>query len=155
MAAIRNFLEAVKRDMIKEQRNKGIPASGRSRDSLTITGSRTRGAVLEGVGYWSFLFSGQGTGPGSFPPPLNMFKWIKQKGIKFIDFATGRFMSDKRAAFLAGQKIKREGTEIFKNPSKGVNIDTIINRHIDKMGEDLATDIQQKFIKEIDKVIIG
>ncbi len=104
MTAIRDFLEAVKIDMINAQRSKGITASGRSASSLTIVGSRTRGARLEGIGYWSFLFKDQGRKPGKFPPIDEIIKWVRVRRLQFRN-AKGQFMSYIRTAFLVSRKI--------------------------------------------------
>jgi len=152
--AIRRFLLAVRDDMIKSQISKGIRLTGKSADSLIIKGSRKLGAVLEGIGYWNFLFGGQGRGPGRFPAFDRMLQWVKDRRLQFRR-PSGRFMSAKNTAFLVGRKIKELGTGIFQRPSKGVPLAKILKRHEPKLLDDFSTEIQQRYIKELNKVIIG
>lgn len=151
---IRNYLKLVQRDMILAQSALGIRNTGTSASSLKIKGSRTRGAVLEGVGYWTFLFSGSGRGPGrtNFGAILD---WVKARRLKFTDKRSGKVMKPKRTAFLVWRKISQEGTGIFQRPSRGVPIDQILKKHEPMLVDGVGTEIQQQYIKELNKVIVG
>ena len=64
-------------------------------------------------------------------------------------------MSKESMAFLVGQKIQREGTDIFQRPQEGVNLDQIIDRHDDQLTEELGEEITQKYVQDLNKVIIS
>ena len=150
MTVINTFLEQVKRDMISEQRRKGITSSGRSIASLNI-----KGDTLVGIGYWEFLFRGKGV--KTFPPAKAIDDWLKVKPELQHIFRDekGRFLDRKQIGFLIRRKIAREGTEIFKDPRKGVDIEVIINRHSTELAEGVAEDIAQTFAEDLNKIIIG
>ena len=146
--------------MIAEQRGKGIANTGFSADSLRVeqqqrtSGRFTAEWQLVGVGYWNFLFSGQGRKPGKGAPIRKILKWVRQRGIQFRD-DRGRFMSFNRTAYLINRKIAMLGTEIFQTPSKGVNLEKIVDRHISKLSSDVASSIVQEYEKELNKIIIS
>ena len=150
--AIRNFLLAVSGDMIKSQIAQGIRLTGKSAGSLIIKGSRKLGAVLQGIGYWNFLFQGSGRGPGKTRFD-RILQWVKDRRLQFRR-PSGRFMSLKSTAFLTWRKITREGTGIFQTPSKGVPIAQIIKKHEPKLLDEFSTEIQQRYIRDLNKVII-
>jgi hypothetical protein len=64
-------------------------------------------------------------------------------------------MSFKSTAFLSWRKIKEQGTGIFQTPSKGVPLAKILKKNEPKLLDDFSTEIQQRYIKELNKVIIG
>ena len=147
--SITAFLIRVAKDMIREQSAQGIRNTGRSARSVQIFPDR-----IEAIGYWTFLFSGQGTGPGKFPNFGRLLRWVKARAFRWKR-PSGKIMSPESMAFLAGRKIQQEGTEIFKRPQEGVNLDQIIDRHDDQLTEDLGEEITQKFVQDLNKIIIS
>ena len=147
--SITAFLIRVARDMIQEQASQGIRNTGRSAKSVKIFETR-----IEAVGYWNFLFSGQGTPPGKFPNFGRILKWVKKRGLRFRR-DSGKLMSEESTAFMVGNKIRREGTDIFQKPQEGVNLDKILERHQDQLTDELGTELQQKYIQDLNKVIIS
>ena len=147
--SITAFLVRVSKDMIREQAAQGIRNTGRSARSLQIFPER-----IEGVGYWNFLFSGQGTRPTRKPVSLRGFmQWVRARGLKWKR-ESGKPMPLREMAWLVRRKVTREGTEIFKKPREGVNLDSILERHEDQLTDELSTEIQQTFIQDLNKVII-
>lgn len=59
--------------------------------------------------YWVYVE--QGRGPGKFPPPPAIRKWVEIKPVSPYPGADGRIPSVDQLTFLIGRKIAREGTE--------------------------------------------
>ena len=101
--------------------SKGIDNSGSASGSLEISGPK-----LLGNDYLYYL--DQGRRPGKFPPSL--IGWIRSKlGLE------GR--EAKQVDFLVRRKISREGTEIYKDKSKGIQLDTLVNEMVDNLTKEL------------------
>jgi len=104
-------LEAFNDEIREDLRTKGIDNRGEARESLRVTqekqGSKIKTAS-RGVFYFEFLDKGRA--PGKFPPPSVIEEWTATKPVDI-------------PAFLVGRKIAREGTEIYKNRAKGVQLD--------------------------------
>lgn len=94
--------------------SKGIDTTGEASNSLRIEVNKSRNSViLYGVDYLEAL--NRGRGPGRFPPVDIIEEWTQQKPVDI-------------PAFLIGRKIAREGTEIFKDNSKGIQLENkVIN----------------------------
>lgn len=125
------------RDAIINQINtKNISSTGEAINSLEIQENK-----LLGNDYIFFLDKGRA--PGRFPPVENIRDWVRAK-IKPAENTVNQF------AFLVGRKISREGTEIYKNPSKGIGLDNIINEAIEQMLKDIPGEASieaKKFLK--------
>jgi hypothetical protein len=148
--------------MIIEQRSKGIANTGFSASSLRVVQSRTTASgrfisnfELVGIGYWNFLFSKKGRKPGKFAPVNKIMQWVRQRRIQFRNLDTGKFLTTKQTAFLINKGIRDQGTRIFQTPSKGVNIERIIDRHLSNAGDELAKEIVQDYEERLNKIIIG
>lgn len=94
--------------------SKGIDSTGQASNSLRIEVNEAKNSViLYGVDYLEAL--NKGRGPGKFPPVDVIEAWTQQKPVDI-------------PAFLIGRKIAREGTAIFKDNSKGIQLeDKVIN----------------------------
>jgi|TARA_R110000744_G_scaffold214666_5_gene333458 hypothetical protein len=73
------------------------------------------------------------------PPPAPLEKWIKIRGLKGRDKATGRFITNKSFAFLIGRSIKNKGAKalmFFQRPlglalkTFGTDLQVAINKDI-------------------------
>ncbi len=105
---VENFNNDIKSDLsTKRIDNSGIAAS-----SLRVD-SDLKSVSSLGVFYLTFL--DRGRGPGKFPPVDVIREWANNKPVEINPF-------------LIGRKIAREGTEIFKNPSKGIRLDDKIKK---------------------------
>lgn len=93
---------------------KGITDTGRAKRSIHLEVDKDKGTVTsKGVDYLEALNTGRG--PGKFPPPENMQQWAARK------------IGDKKAAFPVGKKISEEGTEIYKDNTKGIQLNKKLN----------------------------
>jgi hypothetical protein len=101
-------LEDAEQEIRRDLSAKKIDDTGEAANSMRID-ARMEGAklkaTLSGVGYMYYL--DQGRGPGKFPPVDAIDNWVANKPVEI-------------PAFLVGRKIAREGTEIYKNRSKGI-----------------------------------
>lgn len=89
-----------------------INASGRS--SAAFFAERTANGcrlVYRGENVAPLLSLEEGRGPGEMPSPDVLFQWSMEKGLAFRDDADRM-----RFAWLASEKIYREGTERHKAP---------------------------------------
>jgi hypothetical protein len=107
--------------------------SGEAAESLEV-----RGNQLLGNDYIYFL--DQGRGPGKFPPPTNIVAWVRsQLGLE------GR--EAKQVAFLIGRKISQEGTAIYKDKSKGLRLDELIEEMLDELTKELPEEVAVEALK--------
>src|SRR5512142_2868581 len=97
-------LEKLKQRIQDAMSSKNLDASGEASASLEVNGNK-----LLGIDYLYYLDKGRG--PGGFPPMTNIRGWIRNKLNIPVE-------NERQAMFLIGRKISREGTEIFKHPSK-------------------------------------
>ena len=113
------LVEAFNDEIRNDLSSKGIDSSGQAANSIRIT--KTSNSVTSfGIDYLYYLDKGRG--PGKFPPPESIKKWVESKPVPVHPFVIGR-------------KIAREGTEIFKDNSKGIELD--------KKRDDLTNKIKQ------------
>lgn len=108
-----NLIEKEVMNPIKEDlSSKGIDNSKQASNGLRIEIKDTR-VILWGVDYLEFLNTGRG--PGKFPPVSEIKAWVESKPVPI-------------SAYLVGRKIAREGTAIFKDRSKGIQLENkVIN----------------------------
>ncbi len=145
---LKQFLESVKADLISEQADRGITASGESAASLTVSLIGRNGVVLTGADY--FLYQVRGRGPGRFPPFEAIKQWIKDKQLRFTN------ITEDSLAFLIARKIARQGTDIFTGKSAPLPLDAILKQNqeeFDAMFGDLfATEIADEIVKLMFKI---
>lgn len=111
--------------------SKGLDNSGDAFNSLEVSGSK-----LLGNDYIYFLDKGRA--PGKFPPSL--MGWINNKlGLKDREA--------KQVDFLVRRKISREGTEIFKNKSKGLELDKLVDEMLDELIKELPDQVAVEALK--------
>lgn len=68
--------------------------------------------------YWKYVENGRG--PGKYPPPDAIRKWIEVKPVSIQPDRNGRIPSVEQVTFLVSRKIAEEGTEPqpFLEPAK-------------------------------------
>ncbi len=78
-----------------------------------------------------------GRKPGKRPPPLQIRKWMRLKGIQPRAQGSGRFISMNAASYLISNKIGRDGT----NPPKMDEsfMQSIVSKAYNTVMDDLAT----------------
>lgn len=129
----RKSLESLKRNIQEAIASKGLDSSGAAFDSLEVSGNQ-----LLGADYLYYLDKGRG--PGKFPPPANIVEWVRSKlGLE------GR--EAKQVAFLIGRKISENGTEIFRDNSKGINLDALIQEMLDELEQEVADEAKIELMK--------
>jgi hypothetical protein len=115
---VEDFNEKIKQDLD----SKGIDNSRVASNSLRVVVNEKENSVQSrGVFYLEYL--NRGRPPGKFPPPDVIKDWVITKPVDINPF-------------LVGRKIAREGTEIFKNRSKGIEVD--------KKSQELLKELKEK-----------
>lgn len=89
--------------------------------------------ALYGNDYIYFL--DQGRSPGKFPPVQNIQEWVRsQLGISDEKEV-------KQVAFLVGRKIANEGTDIFRNKSKGIRLGELVEETLNELEKELPDQV--------------
>lgn len=116
---------------------KGIDTTGRASSSLRINVDEQKNSFQSiGVDYIEALDKGRG--PGKFPPPDVIRQWVVNKPVTINPFIVGR-------------KIAREGTEIFKDNSKGLQIDDKIEVLTGRIKERVPKGLKADILKKLNK----
>ncbi len=152
--SIISILNAVKSEMIKQYQAKGLKASGKFPDLMTVARQGRFKVVLTLPFYSEFITKFKsnkgGVKPGGrFPNIDNLIQWLKDKKLPLRNFKTGQFTARtpealKRTAFLIGRKIKEKGTDIHLKKRQPIDLDAIINDRLDFAGNELADRILQE-----------
>ena len=107
--------------------------TGGAASSLEVKGNQ-----LLGNDYIYYL--DQGRRPGRFPPVKNMIEWVNSKlGIQGKEA--------KSIAFLVGRKLANEGSEIFKDKSKGIRLDELIDETLEELYKELPNEAAAEVLK--------
>lgn len=138
--SISTFLKNVIDDIIKDQAQKGIRASGDSANSLRAKSDTDSGQIY-GSGY--FRYQEQGRRPGAFPPLQSIQDWIVIKGIQ----PDG--ISIESLAFLIARKIAKNGTDIFEGKRPGLKLSEIVEKRRDQLKSDLLKGTKEIIIKTV------
>jgi hypothetical protein len=109
---------------------KNLDNTGEAGMSLEV-----RGDELWGAEYLYYL--DQGRGPGKFPPPSNIIAWVRSKlGIEDSEA--------RQVAFLVGRKISKQGTEIWRNKAKGIQLDELIAETLDELDSEIGDEVKME-----------
>lgn len=131
--------EKIKQDLIAKHLELGMKASGRWIDSLEVI-EQEMSVKLIGEKYTDQLVYGRK--PGTMPPVSAIEQWIRDKGITSN-------IPIKSLAFAIATKIKKEGTNYYKQGGTDLVSSVItpkrINKIIKLIGEDLTMDIVRIF----------
>lgn len=133
---VKAFNDSIKRDLTSKRiTNTGNAAASLRVDSKSSLSKDT--VVSIGISYLEQL--DQGRSPGRFPPVNKMRQWVSQK----LGITDPK--ANNQVAFLVGRKISKEGTFIFNNKSKGIQLDNKIEelnkRLLEKLPEAFAFEI--------------
>lgn len=121
---LESFNDEIKDDIIR----KGIKNTGGAASSLKVV-NKGNSYVSVGNDYIEVLDTGRS--PGKYAPVKNIQEWVRTK----LGITDDKKM--KQVAFLVNRKIKNEGTAIYKNKAKGLEIDKKINKLSDNLRKDL------------------
>ena len=120
----KKHLEALKKDIEKDMARKGLNNTKSAVNSLEVKGN-----ALLGNDYIYFLDKGRR--PGKFPPVNAMRDYVRSK------LGINNESEIKSVAYLIGRKIKEQGTSIFKDKSKGIQLDDKINDMLNNLFDEL------------------
>jgi hypothetical protein len=126
-----NALNGLKSKIQATLAAKNLDATGEASISLEVNGSQ-----LLGNDYLYYLDKGRA--PGKFPP--TMYGWVNNKlGLSGSEA--------KQVDFLVRRKISREGTEIFKNKSKGLELNQLIEEMLEDLTKELPDEVAVEALK--------
>jgi hypothetical protein len=114
--------------------SKGLDNSRQASQSLEVKGNRLLGSEY-------IYYLDKGRGPGKFPPMKNIQDWILNK------LGLDAYGKDKGVAFVIGRKIAREGTGIFKNSSKGIQLDLLVESMLEDLTKELPNEMAAEALK--------
>lgn len=140
--AILSHINKVDIDFFKQQRDRGINASGKSEAGAEIAATDTAGELKVFHYVWTNL-TGVGRKPGKFPPLEMIRNWIASKGI------VPRDISMNSLVYLIARKISRKGTDIFQNKRVGISLDEAVSKN----EPEFVTNITEIGFKKIDAEI--
>lgn len=133
---VKDLLIEFNENLAKTLDNKGITATGTARDTLTVEMDE-RNQVGQSIGKYYLEFLDRGRGAGRFPPPDNINAWIRVKlGIQEDKVV-------RQVSFLIGRKLATEGSEIYKNPGQGIELDVLATEFIKRLKSELPRVIKE------------
>ena len=141
---MKDILEEIGNELIEEIRkrlsDKGINNTGIASRSLNTKATDIK-LEIKGLRYIGALDKGRR--PGRFPPVDAIRDWVAQKlGISGNE--------NDSIAYLIGRKIANEGTSIYQDKSKGIELESIVDMGIKlikkRVTAKLLIDIKAKII---------
>ena len=126
-------LNLLKQEIDAVLTRKNIDNTQSAANSLEVVGNK-----LIGNSYIYYL--DQGRGPGKFPPVNNIRDWVRQK----LNIEEAKVNG---VAFLVGRKIATEGTAIYNDKSKGIELDNLIDKTINNIIADLPNEVAVEAFK--------
>jgi len=137
--ALEDFNLSIKDDIFA----KGLNNTGEAANSLKVVEIDQRHFQSVGSDYIEIL--DRGRGPGKFAPVDSIQEWVKTK----LGITENKEL--KQVAFLVNRKLAREGSAIFKDHSKGLEIDKKIETLREKLIPELVAFEKANVIKELNK----
>ena len=136
--AVRDTMNAMLDDIVKETLNRGKSATGSLINSnrATVLAGNTY-VIAEGRAAEHWKYAGNGRGPGKMPPTRALHPWLRAKGI------------DIRAAFPIARKMAKEGSEDYRK--RGTNIYTDV---ITRYREGNKFDFTEQATKAITEMVV-
>lgn len=124
ISSLNNIVEDLKSDAA----NKGqkIPVS-----SFRVVTTED-GAQLIGADYFKYLVLGRG--PGKAPPPDKMLEWVNSESA----FSTFTEIEKRSLAYVVGQKIAREGTDIYQGKKPGIDFLGVLEKNMPDLLRELV-----------------
>jgi hypothetical protein len=141
---LKTFIDSIKKTMSDKKINATGKTSNSLRSEVQESDNKVKGTVY-GDEVLEFLNTGRGD--GGIPPFDNIIKWVKDKPISSGEDADS-------VGVRVALKISNEGTEIFKDNSKGIElskkVETLRSNLNQKLPNAIKLDVEQgldKFIK--------
>lgn len=131
--SLKKFYEQFVKDLTAEAESKSqkIPVDSFRFESTEIS------ATMYAADYFQYILFGRG--PGKAPPVDAMLAWV-QKNPDALEQARQRFkyITEQGLAYITGQKIAREGTDIFTGKKPAIDFLGVLDVNVKKLMEDLA-----------------
>jgi len=125
------FNQSIRNTMSK----KNIDTTGRASQSLRVVSSGNKAASV-GIDYIEYL--NRGRGPGKFPPIDKIAEWVDARNLEV-------------APYVIARKIANEGTEIYKDRTKGLMLEEKITLTVKRLKERLPKALSAEIINKITK----
>lgn len=135
---INKFLNDVAKNIIKQQKERKMRASGKSAASLKVVKDKAGKQHL--VGDESFYFQIHGRAPGKMPPIEKMIEYVRVKRLKASPWALAK-------------SIAKKGTLIWQGKRKGLNIKEAYEPLEEPFIENLTKALMNETFKSIQKGI--
>lgn len=141
---IREELEQLKADIIYRHEQSGQVASGKTRASFSIENVSNEGGELWGNKYVGVLETGRK--PGKVPYQFRdiLKRWALAKGLTFKDEKDLN-----RFAYFVAQKIRNEGTKLFRSGMREDIFETPIKDFTERLNERIYAVYQKQIENQI------
>lgn len=140
---LRNELEQLKSDIIRRHEEAGQVASGRTRAAFEVRVSDYNGQLL-GNSYVRVLERGRRGGKVPYDFKDILLRWAAAKGIYFANNTEAR-----RWAWFVTQKIRREGTALYRSGQTVDIFTTPIADFTERLSKQLAAGYRSEIINSI------
>lgn len=140
-----DFFNALKNDVIKEQKQQGRVASGKSIEEYEVQADSNQASLL-GVSYVGTLETGRK--PGKVPSGFTqiILKWIEDKSL----FSGESEQKKKSIAFLIARSISLNGTKLFQQGgNSGIISNIITDQRLASFTDLLMTSFQNAAVNQI------
>jgi hypothetical protein len=108
-----------------------IPISSLRYESDEITGT------MYAADYFKYLIYGRG--PGKAPPPDNILVWVQGNPDALARARqVFKYITEKGLAYIIGQKIAKEGTDIYSGKKEGIDLLGVMEKNMPSLLEALA-----------------
>lgn len=128
--------------------NTNTTASGRTKESLAYE-LTDDGVVIYGRDYIRGVELGRPSGKIPYNMTDIISQWIIDKGLE-SHFEIERPSQLRSVAYLIGQKIKREGTELYRKGGREDIYTNVANEEIETLSDMLSEDIQMRINNTIE-----
>ncbi|RLD69228.1 MAG: hypothetical protein DRI95_00620 [Bacteroidetes bacterium] len=121
---------------------KDITNTGNAKKSLRV---EQDGNHFKSIGIFYLEFLNTGRGGGRFPPTHKIELWVRTK----LGITDEKKV--KQVTFLVSRKISKLGTQIFKDNSKGIQLEKKINDLRAEINQNLGTYIKTDIVQQLDR----
>lgn len=139
MIQLENIGDELIKEIQKRMVSKGLNDTQGASESLRREATDT---TLDILGSEVITWLNRGRSPGKFAPPEPIQKWVVSKLGVSPEEAPG-------IAFVINRKMKEEGTEIFKDPSKGLELDEVVELGTKLITQQIGRDFLLKLSSEL------
>ena len=140
---LRSELEHLKADIIRRHEEAGQVASGRTRASFEVRVSDSNGQLL-GNSYVGVLERGRRAGKVPYDFKDILLRWAEAKGIFFANNTDA-----KRWAWFVTQKIRQEGTTLYRSGQTVDVFTTPITDFTERLSKQLTAEYRSEIINSI------